>query len=50
MVCLARDCARARVLSSMIEILLTDFESQDAMHSSNVVTGGWDGRPVTDPT
>ena len=49
MVCLARDCARARVLSSMIEILLTDFESQDETHS-NVVTGGWDGRPVTDPT
>ena len=49
MVCLARDCARARVLSSMIEILLTDFEAQEEKHS-NVVTGGWDGRPVTDPT
>ena len=28
---------------------VTKFESQEEKHN-NVVTGGWDGRPVTDPT
>ena len=28
---------------------VTEFESQEEK-LNNVVTGGWDGRPVTDPT